>query len=119
MNPSYVPAVFIAVLVAMWPVAWLLASVYLVFSGQWLRIAKLCVLIPLWAIAPLMGLIEIAPFIPAPDTPEPDGTAMSLLRLLVATVTSTAAWYLLVAWLRQKPEQDAAPVEGWDVMVKL
>jgi hypothetical protein len=102
LHASYVPAGFVAALVVVWPAAWLLASVYLVFSGQWLRIAKVCLLIPLWAIAPLMALIELGPYIPAPDAPEPDGSAMSLLRLIVAAVTSFCAWWLLVAWIRGK-----------------
>lgn len=109
----------LAVLVAAWPIAWMLAALHSAVTGQWLRIAKLCLLVPLWAITPMLALAELGPYIAAPDAPEPTGDAMRLVRLLVATAADAAAWWLLVAWLRQKPEQDAAPVEGCDLMVKL
>ena len=93
----------LAVLVATWPIAWLLTALHSAFTGQWPRIAKICVLIPLWAIAPMMALLELGSHIPAPNAPEPDGPAWDFVRALIATSACTAAWYLLVAWLRQKP----------------
>lgn len=107
MHVSTVLFGFPAVLAAAWPIAWLLATLHSAFTGRWLRIGKLCLLIPLWAIAPLLALVELGPGIPAPDAPEPDGPAMSLVRLLVATVTSVSAWWLLVAWVRQKQAGEA------------
>lgn len=95
----------LAILVAAWPIAWLLAALHSAFTGQWLRIAKLSLLVPLWAIAPMLALVELGPFIAAPDAPEQAGNAVRLVRLLAATAAGVAAWWLLVAWLRQKPAQ--------------
>lgn len=93
----------LAVLVAAWPIAWMLAVLHSAFTGQWLRIAKLSLLVPLWAITPMLALVELGPFIATPDAPEQAGNAVRLVRLLAGTAAGVAAWWLLVARLRQKP----------------
>lgn len=104
MQAGIVLVGFLAVLVISWPAAWLLAGMHLAFAGQWLRLAKLCLLIPLWAVAPALVLAELGPFIAAPDAPELAGEAVRLVRLLVALATVASACWLLISWGRQRPQ---------------
>lgn len=110
---------FVALLVVAWPIAWLSAGLHSAFTGQWLRIGKLCLLIPLWAVAPMLALVELGPFIAAPDAPEPTGGAMRLVRLLVATAAGGSAWWLLVAWCRQQQGRETVSGEEAAGRVKL
>jgi hypothetical protein len=119
MQATTVLVGFVAVLVVAWPIAWLLAGLHSAFTGQWLRIAKLCLLIPLWAVAPMLALVELGPFIAAPDAPEPVEGAIRLVRLFIATAASASAWWLLVAWCRQQPAREAVSGEDAAGPVKL
>lgn len=119
MQATTVLVGFVALLVVAWPIAWLLAGLHSAFTGQWLRIGKLCLLIPLWAVAPILALVELGPFIAAPDAPEPAGNAARVVRLLVATAAGASAWRLLVAWCRQPSAQEAVSGDAAGPAVKL
>lgn len=107
MQATTVLVGFVALLVIAWPIAWLLAGLHAAFTGQWPRIGKLFLLLPLWAVAPMLALVELGPFIAAPDAPEPSEDAMHLVRLLVASTAGASAWWLLVSWCRQQPAREA------------
>ena len=95
-------AILIAASVALWPVACLFAVVHHLFTKQWRRVGALALLIPLWAISPLVILVGLGPYIPAPDAQEPSSGAHSALSLGIGAFCAVGAWWLLLRTFRRK-----------------
>ena len=89
---------FLAIAVMLWPIAWSLLSIYLLWSRQWKRLGWLILLIPVWLIAPVVCLDAIGPSLPFPDAP--DQRASGFGSLLVSTVAAVVVWWLLLLALR-------------------
>ena len=91
---------FLAIAVVLWPIGWVLLSVYFLWSRQWKRFGRLVLLIPVWLVAPVVCLAAIGPFLPSPDAPEPTGGS-GVISVLLSTVDVGVAWWLLLRVLRE------------------
>ncbi len=103
MKPMVPFVMVITVLVALWPVACSVATLWQVFAKRWRHVALLSLLVPLWAIAPLALISELAASIPAPDAPEPSSAIHSALMLGLAACCAFGSWCLLIRSFRNHP----------------
>jgi hypothetical protein len=85
-------------LLALWPVAFLLAVLHHSFARRWKRIGQIALLLPLWTIAASVGLLQLAPFLAKADSPllrSPD-PFVAAAGLGFSACCAACAWWLLV-----------------------
>ncbi len=90
-----------ALLLAVWPLAWLGAMLPHALARRWRRVGELALLIPLWSVAATIALAQLAPWYAARDIGQataeapPVGAALGL-----AAGCAAAAWWLLLRSFR-------------------
>ena len=96
-TPSTLVIAF-AVFLGLWPIAFLLAVIRHSIAKQWRRVGQIALLLPLWTIAASVGLIQIAPFLAAPDAqPRTVSPFVAVAGIGFAACCAAAAWWLLVS----------------------
>jgi len=89
--------ILFAVLMAPWPLAWLLVLIRHSLSRQWRRVGRVAWLLPIWTVAASVGAIQLGPLLAARDAAQPSPRVwVAATSLLVAMCIATVAWMLLV-----------------------
>ena len=95
--PSSALVILVAILLALWPVAFLLAVIHHSFTRQWRRVGKIALLLPLWTIAASVGLMQLASFSAAADAPlQSPNSFVAAAGIGFAVCCAAVAWWLLV-----------------------
>jgi drug/metabolite transporter (DMT)-like permease len=95
MHVGALLVLFFAFFVALWPVACVFTALHHAFAKRWSQVVRLALLVPLWAVAPIVGLIELAPFLATPKSPEQSSYGFSVVSIGLAVVCCSSAWWLL------------------------
>lgn len=87
---------FTAVL-ALWPVAFLVAVVLHGLAKRWRRVGHVALLLPLWTIAASIGLTQLEPFTAALTAPSQGRSpVMPVVAVAFALCCAAVAWALLI-----------------------
>jgi hypothetical protein len=101
-------SVLFAVVLALWPIAFLAALVHHTFSRQWQRAGRLSLLLPLWILAVLICVAQSSPVLPESDELPQASSLVAGIGVVLAACCAATAWWLLIRSFRiqQLPAQD-------------
>ena len=86
-------AVF-AVLMALWPVVWLVAVIRHAVARHWRRVGHVALLLPLWTIAASIGAVKLPPLLAARSAAE-----LSPRLVVAATSIAVAVCIAVLTWM--------------------
>jgi hypothetical protein len=88
---------FVAVL-ALWPLAFLVAAACHVFAKRWQRVSRVAWLLPLWMLAASIGLLQLPSLLAALDASSPPRSPiMPAVAIAFSLFCAILAWALLFA----------------------
>jgi hypothetical protein len=88
--------ILFALLMALWPLAWLVALLRHALARQWRRVGKVALLLPLWTIAASIGAIQVGRLLAGSEGAAATKAVVAATSLGVAACVAALAWLLLM-----------------------
>ena len=85
-----------AVLVALWPFAWIVAVVRHSLARRWQRAGQVALLLPVWAVAASVSALQLARLFAAQDAKPAPTVWGAIASIGVGACVATVAWLLLL-----------------------